>query len=178
MSELFLEREFAQALRAAMVRAASRNLEGNGCLQLHRVEWIGSLLSADGHRMVCRFRAPDAESVRIVLRTVGVEDMRCLWPGTLHERPGLTEEEGASANVLVRRRFAQPVSVEEIQALEDAGAWCLEARRVKFIRTYFSIDCKRMICLYRAPDAESVRQAQRQANMPVEDVWAFVNVRP
>lgn len=178
MPELFLEREFAQPLRAAMVRAASRNLQGQGCLELHRVEWMGSLLSPDGHRMVCRFRAPDAESLRIVFRTVGVVDLHCLWPGTLHERPGLTEAEGASANVLVRRRFEQPVSVDEIQALEDAGSWCLEARRVKFIRTYFSTDCKRMICLYHAPDAESVRQAQRQANMPVEDVWAFVNVRP
>lgn len=178
MSELFLEREFAQPVHAAGLRAASADLEEQGCLQLHRVEWVGSLLSADGHRMVCHFRGPDAESVRIVMRTVGVVDLRCLWPGTLHEQPGLTEAEGASANVLVRRRFEQPVSVEQIQALEDAGAWCLEARHVKFIRTYFSTDCKRMICLYRAPDAESVRQAQRQANMPVEDVWAFVNVRP
>lgn len=178
MPELFLEREFAPPLRAAMVRAASANLKEQGCLQLHRVEWMGSLLSADGHRMVCRFRAPDAESLRIVFRTVGVTDMSCLWPGMLHERPGLTEAEGAAANVLVRRRFEQPVSVEQIQALEDAGAWCLEARRVKFIRTYFSTDGKRMICLYHAPDAESVRQAQRQANMPVEDVWGFVNVRP
>lgn len=178
MPELILEREFAQPLRAATVSAAGAELEGEDCLQLHRVEWMGSLLSTDGRRMVCRFRAPDAESVRIALRAVGVADMRCLWPGTLHERPGLTEAERASANVLVRRRFAQPVSVEQIQALEDAGAWCLEARRVKFIRTYFSTDGKRMICLYRAPDAESVRQAQHQAKMPVEDVWAFVNVRP
>jgi hypothetical protein len=178
MSELFLEREFEQPLRAAVVSAASEHLAEQGCVKLHRVEWLGSLLSADGHRMVCRFRAPDAESLRIVLRTVGVEDLRCLWSGTLHERPGLTGKENASANVLVRRRFAQPISVEDIQALEDAGAWCLEARQVKFIRTYCSTDCKRMICLYHAPDAESVRQAQRQANMPVEGVWSFVNVLP
>lgn len=178
MLELFLEREFAQPLQAEVMRAMSVSLEEQGCLQLHRVEWLGSLLSADGHKMVCRFRAPDAESLRIVFRTVGVADLRCLWPGTAHERPGLTAAEGAAANVLVRRRFAQPVSVAQIQALEDAGAWCLEARRVKFIRTYFSTDCKRMLCLYHAPDAESVRQAQHQANMPVEDVWAFVNVLP
>lgn len=178
MHELILEREFTQPLCATTVRSASEMLKEQGCLQLHRVEWMGSLLSADGHKMVCRFRAPDAESVRIALRAVGVTDMRCLWPGTLHQRPGLTEAEGASGNVLVRRRFEQAVSVEQIQALEDASAWCLEARRVKFVRTYFSTDHKRMICLYHAPDAESVRQAQRQANMPFEDVWAFLNVQP
>lgn len=178
MPELFLEREFAQPVNAAGLVEASADLEELGCLQLHRVEWVGSLMSPDGHKMVCRFRAPDAESVRVVMRALGVVDLGCLWPGTLHERPGLTEAEGASANVLVRRRFEQAVSVEQIQALEDASAWCLEARRVKFVRTYFSTDHKRMICLYRAPDAESVRQAQRQANMPFEDVWAFLNVQP
>lgn len=178
MPELFLERTFDQPVHAAGLRKASADLGEQGCLKLHRVEWLGSLLSRDGHKMVCRFRAPDTESVRIVMRTVGVVDLRCLWPGTLHQRPHLTEAEDGSANVLVRRRFEQAVSVEQIQALEDASAWCLEARRVKFVRTYFSTDCKRMICLYHAPDAESVRQAQHQANMPVEDVWAFVNVQP
>ncbi len=178
MPELFLERDFDPPLLAAAVRAVSRSLQEQGCLDLHRVEWAGSLLSADGRKMVCRFRAADAESVRIVLRTVGVADMSRLWPGTRHDRPGLTEAESAAANVLVRRRFEQPVTLEEIQAREDAGAWCLEARRVKFIRTFFSTDCRRMICLYQAPDAESVRQAQRQAGMPVEDVWAFNAVLP
>lgn len=178
MPELFLERAFDQPMHAAALREVGADLEGQACFDLHRVEWMGSLLSSDGHKMVCRFRAPDAESVRIVMRTVGVTHLRCLWPGTLHQRPTLTEAESASANVLVRRRFEQAVSVEQIQALEDASAWCLEARRVKFVRTYFSTDGRRMICLYHAPDAESVRQAQRQANMPVEDVWAFVNVQP
>jgi len=33
-----------------------------------------------------------------------------------------------------------------------------------------------MICMYHAPDAESVRLAQRQAGMPIDDVWAFEGV--
>jgi hypothetical protein len=32
-----------------------------------------------------------------------------------------------------------------------------------------------MLCLYQAPDAESVRLAQHQANMPVDRVWACHN---
>ena len=175
MPELFLEREFDEPLCAADLYAAGRR--GQGCFELYRIEWLGSLLATDGHRMVCRFRAADAESVRIALRTVGA-DVSCLWPGTLHDRPDLTEAEGASANVLVRRRFTAAVTLAEIQAREDAGAWCLEAHRVSFVRTIFSNDRRRMICLYRAPDAESVRQAQRQAAMPVEDVWAFESVLP
>jgi hypothetical protein len=75
--------------------------------------------------------------------------------------------------VVVERSFDEPVTIEEIQALEDAGASCLEAHEVAFVRTFFSRDCKRMICLYRAPDAEAVRMAQRKAGMPVDSVWSF-----
>ena len=173
MPELYRESKFDKPLCPADVLAMAH--DGAGCFALHRVDWLASLLSRDGRRMVCRFRAADAESVRIALRTIGA-DSRRLWPGTVHDRPDLGDAERGSANVLVRRGFAQPVTLDEIQALEDAGAWCLDARDVRFIRSFFSVDRKRMVCLYRAPDAEAVRQAQRQAGMPVEDVWAFRTV--
>ena len=35
-----------------------------------------------------------------------------------------------------------------------------------------------MICLYEAPDAEAVRIAQRQAGMPVEQLWPAAHVTP
>jgi hypothetical protein len=75
--------------------------------------------------------------------------------------------------VVVERSFDSPVTLEEVQAIEDAGAACLAARNVEFVRTIFSRDRKRMICLYRAPDAEAVREAQRKAGMPVDAVWSF-----
>jgi hypothetical protein len=43
----------------------------SSCLALHKVEWRESLLVDDGRRMFCRFSAPDAESVRLVLHHVG-----------------------------------------------------------------------------------------------------------
>jgi hypothetical protein len=73
--------------------------------------------------------------------------------------------------VVVERTFAEPVEFEVIQALEERGAWCLEAHRVRFLRTYFSADRRRMICVYEAPDAESVRLAQTKAEMPFDCVW-------
>jgi hypothetical protein len=73
--------------------------------------------------------------------------------------------------VLVERSFPQPVSFEDIQAIEDRGAWCLEAHRVRFLRSYFSRDRRRMICLYEAPDADSVRLAQEKAGVPFETAW-------
>lgn len=175
MIELFLERDFFPPVGHADLQAV---WEGAiDCFELHRVEWRGSLLSLDGCKLVCNFRAPDAESVRIALRSGGA-DIRRLWPGTVHDAPNLERFAADSANVLVRRSFARPVAVADIQAREDAAAWCLEVRHVKFVRTYFSTERTRMLCLYRAPDVESVREAQRIAAMPMDDVWGFTTLLP
>jgi hypothetical protein len=79
--------------------------------------------------------------------------------------------------VVVERSFVEPVALEDIQGIEDRGAWCLEAHGVSFLRTYFSRDRRRMVCLYDAPDAESVRLAQEKAGVPFERAWASEVVR-
>jgi len=170
MTEMFLERQFEPPMTPADVLEMAR--DATGCFGLHQVEWLGSLLSHDGRRMVCRFRAADMESARIALRQTNA-DLEVFWHGSVHSAPGLDEGDIASANILVERQFEDSVTLRQIQDIEDAGIWCLETRDVRFIRTYFSADQKRMICLYEAPDAESVRQAQRQAGVPFDDVWAF-----
>lgn len=75
------------------------------------------------------------------------------------------------ARVIVERRFEDPESFDDLQAQEDRFAWCLEQHRVKFIRSYFSNDRRRMVCEYEAPDAEAVREVQRTAAMPFERIW-------
>lgn len=76
------------------------------------------------------------------------------------------------ARVIVEREFAEPVSFEEMAEREKAGAWCLAQHHVEYVKTYLSKDRRRMICVYEAPDAESVRIAQTKANMPFTRVWA------
>ena len=75
------------------------------------------------------------------------------------------------ALVMVERLFEEPVAYEALQANEDKNAWCLQLHNVRFLRSYFSTDRRRMICVYEAPDAESVRLAQRQMALPFERVW-------
>lgn len=179
MTDVFLERRFDPPIDREHALELGRL--GADCLDIHRVRWRGSLLAQSGRHMVCRFSSADAESVRIALRQLEVQlkvDIRCLWPGTLHDAPGMQPGDIDRAKVLVRRSFNEPTELADIQAIEDAGAWCLETHGVSFVRTCFSVDRKRMICLYRAPDAESVRLAQRQAGMPLEDVWSFEHVAP
>lgn len=75
------------------------------------------------------------------------------------------------ARVMVERKFEDGASFDELQAQEDGFAWCAEQHQVRFIRSYFSNDRKRMICEYEAPDAEAVRKLQRTASMPFDRIW-------
>jgi hypothetical protein len=174
MPDIFLERSFESPIDQSEVLAMAA--VGRSCFALHRIDWRVSLLAAGGRKLVCRFSAPDAESLRVAMRSAGTPSGR-LWAGTVHDGPNLTAADHAAANVAIERSFEAPVAVEEIQAAEQNG-WCARAYDVTFTRTYVSNDRKRMICLYRAPDAESVRLAQRFMKLPVEAIWAFTAIRP
>lgn len=175
MTEVFLERRFDPALTGNDVWEMAEDTAG--CFGIHRIEWQSSLLSVDGTQMFCWFRAPDMESARIAMRQEAI-DTSVFWRGSVHHAPGTQEEDLAAANVLVERSFESPVAMRDIQDIEDAGSWCLETRNVRFIRTFFAAEKTRMICLYEAPDAESVRQAQREAGVPFDTAWSFRQFGP
>ena len=163
MQHVLLERHFDPAISADDFRAMA--LEGIDCMPLYRVQWRES--SAVG-----RWQPP-----AVPLRGAGCR----VGP---HGGPGFPPQgEGRLGGHGPRHRtgrqchggggapLCQPVALEDLQAIEAAAAWCLEQYRVTYLRTFFSVDGSRMICLYRAPDAESVRLAQSEAELPVERVW-------
>jgi len=165
MTDVILEREFDEPITtddfAGMLEA------GVGCLQLHQVSWLESFLSVDGKTLVCHYAAPDMESARIAMRQMVGEEYKAVWPASVHDVA--TDK---LMNVAVERTFSESVLLDDIQAIENAGQACLDLHNVSFVRTLFSTDRKRMICLYNAPDAESVRIAQMTAKMPFDRVWA------
>jgi hypothetical protein len=167
---LILERTFEEALTPADVIDASR--ESKWCFDVHHVRWHGSFLSTDGHTMVCRFSAPDLESARNALRDPDV-DLSRFWSGTVY-----SNLRAATPNVVVTRSFAAPVRFEDVAAIGRDKSWCFETHRVKHATSFHSLDGKRMLCLYEAPDAEAVRKAQREAAMPVETVWSCAAIAP
>jgi len=169
-ANLFLTRTFDQPLSVADVCVRVRN--SDWCYAMHKVDWRGSFLAINGQTMICWFTAADTESVRIALRKSGA-DTQFLWPGTVHEA-----REPPVPNVLVERSFEEPVTLEEIESAATAGAGCFQMHRVRYARTFFSLDRRRMVCLYQAPDAESVRIAQREAALPHDTVWAFHSITP
>ncbi|MDH4109833.1 MAG: DUF4242 domain-containing protein [Gammaproteobacteria bacterium] len=70
------------ARSANALRAAGANIDTGptDCFRMHRVQWQETCVSEDGTQLICRFRAPDAESVRLALRMSGIP-FDSVWTG-------------------------------------------------------------------------------------------------
>lgn len=178
MAYIVVERTFPEPQTVDLIRQSIR--DGDGCNVLYGITHLGSLLGPDGRQTVCFFRAPDTEVVRSASHRQGTLYDR-IWSATLH---GPEDSEPVTARslppggnetpaetVLVSRAFDAPVVFDELQAQENAQNWCLQAYRVRVLQSLFSLDRRRMLCLYAAPDAEAVRHAQRGAGLPFEQIW-------
>ena len=75
------------------------------------------------------------------------------------------------ATVVVERIFPEPVDLARLRAAVKDNKSCLDLHRVRYLKGYLSSDGLRMVCLFEAPDAESVRIVNRQAGMPFERIW-------
>lgn len=171
MTEVIVERHPDRPFTAADANAIIEG--GNDCRAIHRLTWHRSLLAADGTQMICHLSSPDLESVRIALNS-GPQPARTeIWACTVRDAPDLTLEALAQANILASWRFESPVTPEELGSIEAYGGVCLQHHRVRVLRTFIASNRRRVMSLCSAADAESVRLALRDAEPPVERVYAF-----
>ena len=77
-----------------------------------------------------------------------------------------------------RKHGKRPVPFSAWELPEQAAAWCLDTYKVKYSHSVHSLDRKRMLCFYAAPDAEAVRSVQREARAPVSAIWSGTSVAP
>lgn len=171
MTLVVVERVFDAPVEFAAIQAIEDR--GAWCLTMHGVRFLRTWFSKDRLRMVCLYEAPDAESVRIAQRTAGMP-VRRVWAAALHaggeEGPGAPGG-GPGEIVVVERSFAEPLSAEAVGSLLAAGQECLPRHDVTYVAGHLAADGRRMICVFRAPDAESVRIANRRAGVPFDRAW-------
>jgi hypothetical protein len=160
-----VERTFPQPVDFGDVQAIEDR--GAWCLEAHGVRFLRSYLSRERRRMVCLYEAPDAESVRLVQEKVGAPFDRA-WLSRVVRHPG-GEPEGDA--VVIERTLPQPLDEAALRAAAEQGAWCLEARGCRTVWSYLSVDGRRCLCVFAAPDAESVREVQKQLGMPLDAAW-------
>jgi hypothetical protein len=72
--------------------------------------------------------------------------------------------------VIVQRTYEVPMSEDDVRAAAREGG-CSDLHRVFLRKSYLSPDGLTMICVYEAPDAETVRALQRSGGLPYDRIW-------
>ena len=165
MSVVVVERSFPAPVAFEDIQAIEDR--GSWCLEAHGVRFLKSYFSRDRRRMVCLYEAPDAESVRLAQEKAGVP-FDSAWAARV-VRHRSAEPEGDA--VLVERTLLQPMDGAMVLEAAERGAWCLEQYGCRIAWSYLSNDGRRAVCVFAGPDAESVRQAQRQTGTPFDAAW-------
>ena len=163
MADVFVEWTVETRLHESDIQSLMH--DSNGCREFHKVQFRESLLDDAGKHLFCHFRAPDAESVRMALRCVGA-DIDVLWSGIIHDRP-----EPAIPNVVVECKLSHSILTDTDEALDAIASNWADLYGFKLTRAIVSRDGMRIICLCKAPDAESISLAQNQNDVHATSIW-------
>ena len=173
MSDVFYLRPIDPPVAPTDLEAMSRYAAG--CFDLHRVDWLYSFLAADGRRMLCWYRAPDAESARIALRQLGA-DMKAVWPGTIIDDrkagPPLSD-----AGMLAEFCFEEPQSADAVEAKVNDTA-TFDRHGVTFVRGFVSTCGTRMVCLFQSQGEAQLRSALEGVDLSARAIWACIPLSP
>ena len=74
-------------------------------------------------------------------------------------------------HLIVEHSFADPLAYDHTTAMARALDGCLAQHGARWLRSYISVDHRRMVCEFEAPDAEAVRVSYRSAGVAFERVW-------
>lgn len=85
MIYLVVEQSFDPPLTDEAYLAMSQRIDP--CLSAHQVQWRRSLVATDRRRMICTFKAADAEAVRAAYRSAG-EQFERVWTAETYEPAG------------------------------------------------------------------------------------------
>jgi Nickel responsive protein SCO4226-like len=165
MSVVLVERSFAEPVRFEALQALEDRAAG--CFEAYDVRFLRSYFSRDRRRMICLYEAVDADVVRHVQERAKLPFER-VWTASVLRHAGVDAEGEA---VLVERTFDRQLGESALRDTAVRSAGCCEARGCRVVTTYLSADGRRATCVFEAPDAESVREAQQRAGLPFDRAW-------
>jgi hypothetical protein len=166
MSTVVVERSFDRPVAFEEIQALEER--GAGCLEAHGVRFLKTYFSRDRRHMYCLYEAPDAESVRLAQQKAGVPFDEAWTARIIRHQAGGPDGQ----TVVAKRTFPQPVDEETLRATAVITAGCLQIWGARVEWSYLAPDGCRCLCVFTAPDAESVRQAQKQSGLPFDAVWS------
>ena len=74
--------------------------------------------------------------------------------------------------LIVESDYDPPITDEELIALYERMTPCLDVRGIHKLRSWVANDRRRIVCEYRAADAESVREAYRSGAAAYSRIWS------
>ena len=80
--------------------------------------------------------------------------------------------------IICERKFPQPITMDQFFEAGKSLGPCLDVRGIRWMSSALSADGTHSVCRFEAMDAESVRQANREAGLPFEHVWAAQEITP
>ena len=82
------------------------------------------------------------------------------------------------AIIICERAFPKPVTPDDFRGAGGVLQPCLDVRGIRWICSNLTRDGLRSVCKFEAADAEAVREANREAGLPFEKVWAAIEFTP
>ena len=197
MATILIEATHSTPLIGAQLTAFLQRSQD--CLKARHIQRLGMYISPNGTRTLCEMAATDADTVREACYAAGAP-FDHVWAadaiafpklelpqgtGSPH-RPAIPSSPAVStvnlgdngtppgvARILVLSLYTPPLTEAYFQAMRANPTLhpCLAIRRIQKLRTLISKDRRRRICEFSATDADSLREAFRQENVPFERVW-------
>jgi hypothetical protein len=144
------------------------------------VAFVRAYFSIDRTRLACVYEAPDARAVELSYRAAGLDFDRAWEARMFRELMGLPplDAVGDRATVVVERSYERPTPLAVVAAQSDAARWCFDANDIDLVDSFMRADGTGSMCVYAAPDAESVRRASRTVHFSFDVAWAATVLEP
>lgn len=145
------------------------------CLEARDAIWQYSLLSTDRQRMICTFKAPDAESVRESYRRAGLPACP-VWTGDLIEQNRVPQQTLTTVQVMEGTYPSlNETDWQEIsrKILHYCAAWNIE-----WLRSYLSLDRTKVVYELNSPDIKLMQAAQQELGISCDRIWSAQILNP
>jgi Protein of unknown function (DUF4242) len=168
MELVLVERRFEKPVAFEDIQGQER--AHSWCLDAYHVRFLKTFLSKDRRRMLCLYEAPDAEAVRRSQEQARVP-FEHAWTCQSVKSPDELSDISGKEYVVVERVLAQPVTSEFVSSALSISRGCMELHRARHLESFLERGGLKMVCVFRAPDAEAVRTANTQLGAPDGDTW-------
>jgi hypothetical protein len=168
MELVLVERRFEQPVAFEDIQGQER--AQSWCLDAYHVRFLKTFVSKDRRRMLCLYEAPDAEAVRRSQEQAKVPFEQA-WTCQNVKSPEEPFDVSAKEYVVVERVLAEPVTSEFLSSALRSSRGCMELYRASHLESFLERDGLKIVCVFRAPDAEAVRTANAQLGAPNGDTW-------